>query len=183
LRQPAGRQNHRKNGRSRAIHPALSLSSHNKRMPVKRLFAQMFLAARPRWRATGTYIRVFDAPSARSRASSTRYGASGQREPRLTLVSPALHAAAQRNSFAGASLRRMYREVRRRLFSHYIGRVVGVSVMPRYQRPRDIARRLSQDRPRRSRGDSFRRVTSRCRARPPARRRARCSAVIPKPPT
>ena len=31
--------------------------------------------------------------------------------------------------------------------------------MPRYQRPRDIARRLSQDRPRRSRGDSFRRVT------------------------
>jgi hypothetical protein len=31
--------------------------------------------------------------------------------------------------------------------------------MPSYQRPRDIARRFAQDRPRRSRGDSFRRVT------------------------
>ena len=30
--------------------------------------------------------------------------------------------------------------------------------MPRYERPRDIARRLSKDRPR-GRGDSFRRVT------------------------
>ena len=29
--------------------------------------------------------------------------------------------------------------------------------MPRYERPRDIARRLKQDRPRRSRGDSYRR--------------------------
>jgi hypothetical protein len=31
--------------------------------------------------------------------------------------------------------------------------------MPRYERPRDIARRLAQDRPRRARGDSFRRET------------------------
>ena len=31
--------------------------------------------------------------------------------------------------------------------------------MPRVERPRDIARRFAKDRPRRSRGDSFRRVT------------------------
>jgi len=31
--------------------------------------------------------------------------------------------------------------------------------MPGYERPRDIARRLAQDRPRRGRGDSFRRET------------------------
>ena len=31
--------------------------------------------------------------------------------------------------------------------------------MPRTERPRDIARRFAQDRPRRSRSDSFRRVT------------------------